>query len=239
MYLYATKILNLFALILGAEYYYDLTEDFRYLELPMECFHLERDEKLKLLSEGKSLYLIDFFEDEFGKSFPFSKDDLVAGGNIIIFNKKFLLIPNFTPDSENYNRRSDCNWRILCQKNGAKITRVYLPARHVRENSFNLEKEVKKLEQDLIGNRFYRSFSKIVLEGYNYEKTKNESDKLYDELKRILYFNLKRIEALSMMIKNTAIEKIVSQYSESIKSFLLKDIPFTMDLYNGCDNCLQ
>ena len=159
----------------GTEYYYDLTEDFRFLEMPLDCGDLKRDEKIKMICEGKSLYLIDFFENEFGKSFPVSKDDIVAGGNVIIFNKEFLRIPNYTPDGNKYNRRSDCNWRILCQKSGAKITRVYLPVKHVRENKFNLGKELEKLEKDLIGNRFYRCYYKIIIEQYGYAAAKNEA----------------------------------------------------------------
>lgn len=133
-----------------------------------------------------------------------------------------------------HNRRSDCNWRILCQKSGAKITRVYIPVKHVRENNFNLEKEFEKLEKDLIGNRFYRCYYKIIVEQYGYAAAKNEAEKLYDDLKRILYFNLKRVEAMSKMIGNNEIEKITTQYSEKIRTFLSLDIGFTQDLYSHC-----
>lgn len=203
----------------NSEFYYDLTEDFRYLELPISGNGSSPDEILKEIKKGQADYTIDFFPEYFGCSLNNKKENIIVGGNCIILNKKFLLLPNFVPDLENYNRRSDFNWSILCIKSGAKINRVYLPLAHKRETEFNLSNEIKKIKFDLIGNRFYRAFYEIVFSQSDFDKIINLYDQLILNLKQRLYFNLCRIEYFVSLIDDKEISKIWLEYSNAILAF--------------------
>lgn len=216
----------------NSEFYYDLTEDFRYLELPVSGIGSSPEEILKEIKKGKSDYTIDFFPEYFGCSLNNNKENIVVGGNCIILNKKFLLLPNFVPDAENYNRRSDFNWSILCIKSEAKINRIYLPLAHKRETEFNLSNEIKKIKFDLIGNRFYRAFYEIVFSQFSYEKITDLYDQLILELKQKLYFNLCRIEYFVSQIDDKEIYKIWKEYSNAILEFCADENKLTKQAYD-------
>ncbi len=213
-----------------SEFYYDLTEDFESLETIVDCKTAEADDVLNCLKRGQSAYTIDFFENYFGAELPSDKYSIV-GGNCIILNKEYLLIQNFAPDDEVYNRRSDFNWSILCQKRGARIKRIYLPLKHIRETSFDIKKEALKLERDLIGNRFYRIFYDIVINEKSFEYVAEEYANMAIDLKQRIYSNLMRIQYFMSLISDTEIRQIGEIYKKTIQRILQTDFSFSKDIY--------
>ena len=221
-----------------SEFYYDLTEDFRYLELPASNKNRTSDQILEHIKKGQSAYKIDFFEEHFGKILP-GKNPAIVGGNCIVLNKKYLLIPNFTPDEETYNRRSDFNWSILCLKNKANIKRTYLPLKHIRDTPFNLADEIQKLEKDLLGNRFYRIFYEIVVHEKSFKEIQSEYSVMIKEFKQKLYFNLRRISFFASMISDPEVKKIVDAYEKTIRKICKKRIVFSRITFNRVKKLLS
>ena len=220
-----------------SEFYYDLAEDFKFLEAIVDCKTAEADEVLDCLKRGQSVYTIDFFENYFGVELPSDKYSIV-GGNCIILNKEYLLIQNFTPDDEIYNRRSDFNWSILCQKRGARIKRIYIPLKHIRETTFDIEKEALKLERDLIGNRFYRIFYDIVINEKPFEYVAEEYASMGIDLKQKVYSNLMRIQYFMSLISDAEIQLIGKIYKKTIQRILQTDFTFPKDVYLSINKIL-
>lgn len=213
-----------------SDFYYDLTDDFKLLEMFVSVNSTNTGDILDCLKNGQSAYTIDLYDEYFGTEIPRDKYSIV-GGNCIILNKEYLLVPNYTPDRNIYNRRSDFNWSILCQKKGASIKRVYLPMKHIRETKFDIEKESRKFEKDLVGNRFYRIFYDIVIAEKSYECISEEYAEMTTDLKQRLYFNLMRVLYFTSLVSDNEIQKIGKFYEESVKKILKKEFSISKDLY--------
>lgn len=205
------------------EYYYDLSsKDFDFLEYPILNFYGTVEDNIKSLKQA--CIFTRQIEADIETIGSLGEKSIYRGCNTIIYNSELLKIDNFTPDDNSYNRRSDFNWAIinsvLLDRN---IISINLPIMHVRyHDNFNLEHELKKIDNDLIGMIFYRVF-KFMCEKIKYDNKEPSfyecleymNNELY-KLKTKIFFNINRTHALNDIISSLLNDTL---YYNQYKSF--------------------
>ncbi len=227
------------------EFYYDLANKNPYLEYPFyekiseisdqpckevfKCFL----EKTTSLSDGVNVFRkIIFPQKEIGY---LGKESIHRGGNTIVLNPDLLRIPNYTPDIENYNRRSDFNWAIINRYVFyRKIYQITLPLKHDRylqKTSLLINKE--KLKGDIQGLIFYRILEHI-LRNHDLKKEINFKNtlKLYNCYSKTVLNNLKinnyRTQSLIYKIlhilENKKLWWFKNEYRDDLNHLIYKNI---------------
>ncbi|MCI5787343.1 MAG: hypothetical protein MR025_07850 [Helicobacter trogontum] len=211
----------------AGEYYYDLSSsDFHYLEYPFLGFSPEI-----ILNNFKNrcntTRNIIFSQEQIG---TLQGESIYRGGNTIIYNPELLYLSNFTPDEEQYNRRSDFNWAIAHSILGGKnIRAIVLPLFHARKKTEN-HTEIKKIEADLIGMIFYRVFKTMCELCVQHKKLEySEVQHIFNiklkELKTKLVANIYRIQTLEMLITKivdqTPLQQSYAECSRDIQSYAI------------------
>ena len=133
--LYKTDILNY------RDYYYSLAEKHICLETPLPCNTNNIDDILS--GKAYSRYLFTDLNN--------TNDSFNIGGNITIYNRKVLNIPNISPKFLNIIAdRSDFLWLKLIQENNFKLINANFTATKERNKiEFNFEYESDKLLKDI------------------------------------------------------------------------------------------
>ena len=157
--LYKTDILKY------RNYYYSLAEKHICLETPLPCDTNNIDD----IFSGKaySRYLFTDLNN--------TNDSFNIGGNIIIYNRKVLDIPNISPKFLNIIAdRSDFLWLKLIQENNFKLINAnFSVIQDKNKIEFNFEEESDKLLKDILGSSFNKCYEKNQLDEY-IEKFKND-----------------------------------------------------------------
>ena len=225
------------------EFYYDLAKNnFQHLERPLYWQPPRPDMKVHQafkcfletagsLGKGVNAFRkLTYSPDEIG---CLKGPSIHRGGNTVIYNPAMLAVRNYTPDGDDYNRRSDFNWALINRDiYGRKIMRIIMPLQHSRVlQDQPITSDVKKFHADVQGMLFYRLLERVStrsLEAERYRVSDKWILKEYQhearQLTRLLKANNYRARMLCYAIETTLIYRnrwwYKNKYREQINHLL-------------------
>lgn len=146
------------------DYFYDLSTFNNKLEVPYLTNEIY---KLDDIFNHKFITRKLFNDDSYKFNQPKNR-----GGNTIIFNRDLLLTPNISLEiNKTQARRGDYFWVLLNKTRGYKIGALSFSIKHNRGfNSFDYDKEINKLKNDILGSSLTKTFERIKLNRNNISK---------------------------------------------------------------------
>ena len=205
---YKTDILNY------SDYYYDFAEKNFCLETPLPCDTDNIDDIFSGKNNSRYLFVDSDISFE-----PYSR-----GGNIIIYNRELLDIPNISPKfGDKMAGRSDFFWAKLAKENNYKIIcSSFSFIQNRPKTEFDFEKECDILLKDTLGSSFNKYYGKGQKENdlMNFKKDINE------RICRII-ISFYRINGLLSICND---KKYINYFSpDNIARFLNKVKEYTLD----------